>query len=129
MPGITHPGGTHQKNKKFQPQMHADETRGNRMSKAHGLRKSGLNVAQQQAITVTHDRLAAGDYSVDLLAERTIIVKMNAIKALDNAHTAQCLNYLRATDLRLCLLLNFGKPRLEIQRVAHGLWRRSVPSA
>jgi hypothetical protein len=32
-----------------------------------------------------------------------------------------CTNYLKATDLRLCLLLNFGKPRLEIKRVAHGL--------
>jgi GxxExxY protein len=33
----------------------------------------------------------------------------------------QCTNYLKATGLRLCLLLNFGKPRLEIKRVVHGL--------
>jgi hypothetical protein len=33
----------------------------------------------------------------------------------------QCTNYLKATDLQLCLLLIFGKPRLEIERVAHGL--------
>jgi GxxExxY protein len=33
----------------------------------------------------------------------------------------QCTNYLKATDLQLCLLLNFGKPRLKIKRVAHVL--------
>jgi GxxExxY protein len=88
---------------------------------AHELRKSGLTVAQQQAITVTYDGVVVGDYSVDLLVEGTIIGELKAIKALDKTHMAQCLNYLKATGLRLCLLLNFGNPRLEIQRVAHGL--------
>ena len=127
--------------------MHADETGVNRLSEriigcafqvlntlgagflervyenalAHELRKSGLTVAQQQAITVTCDGVVVADYSVDLLVEGPNIIELKAIKALDNTHTAQCLNYLKATGQRLCLLLNFGKPRLEIQRVAHGL--------
>jgi GxxExxY protein len=88
---------------------------------AHELRKTGLIVAQQQGITVKYDGVAVGEYNVDLLVERTIIVELKAIKALDNAHTAQCLNYLKATGLHLGLLLNFGKSRLEIQRIAHGL--------
>jgi GxxExxY protein len=88
---------------------------------AHELRKNGLRVAQQKGISVTYDGVAVGEYAVDLLVEDTIIVELKAIKALDNAHTAQCLNYLKATGLHLCLLLNFGKPRLEIQRIAHGL--------
>ena len=50
-----------------------------------------------------------------------VLVGLKAVKALDIIHLAQCLNYLKATDLRLCLLLNFGKPRLEIKRVVHGL--------
>ena len=88
---------------------------------AHELRKSGLTVSQQQGIIVTYDGIVVGEYAVDLLVEGTVIVELKAISALDNAHTAKCLNYLKATGLRLCLLINFGKPRLEIRRVAHGL--------
>jgi len=88
---------------------------------AHELRKAGLTVAQQQGITVNYDGVVVGEYAADLLVEGTIMVELKAIKALDNAHTAQCINYLKATGLQLCLLLNFGKPRLEIQRVANGL--------
>jgi GxxExxY protein len=40
---------------------------------------------------------------------------------LDPAHKAQCLNYLGATGLSLCLLINFGSPRLEIKRVVNNL--------
>ena len=78
---------------------------------AHELRKSGPTVTQQQGITVTYDGAVVGEYNVDLLVEETIIVELKAIRALDNAHTAQCLNYLKATGLHLCLLLNFGKSR------------------
>lgn len=44
-------------------------------------------------------------------------MELKAVKALDDVHLAQCLNYPRATGLHLCLLLNFGKPRLEIRRI------------
>jgi GxxExxY protein len=88
---------------------------------AHELRRSGLLLAQQQGITVTYDGIVVGEYNVDILVEGTVIIELKAIKALDNAHTAQCLNYLKATGLHLCLLLNFGKSRLEIQRIVHDL--------
>jgi GxxExxY protein len=133
--------------KEFQPQMHADEAEVNRLSErvigcafqvintlgagflekvhenalAHELRKTGRRVAQQHGIAVEYDGIVVGQYAVDLLVEGTIIVELKAIKALDSAHTAQCLNYLKATGLHLCLLLNFGKSRLEIQRVPHPL--------
>jgi GxxExxY protein len=70
---------------------------------------------------VNYDRVIVGEYTADLLVERAIIVALKAIKALDNAHTAQCINYLKATGFQLRLLLKFGKPRLEIRRVANGL--------
>ncbi|HUD59037.1 MAG TPA: GxxExxY protein [Acetobacteraceae bacterium] len=88
---------------------------------AHELRKFGLAIVQQQGITVMYDGVVVGQYNVDLLVDKTVIVELKAIKSLDSAHTAQCINYLKATGLHLCLLLNFGKPRLEIQRIAHSL--------
>ena len=87
---------------------------------AHELRKAGLAVAQQQGITVCYDEIVVGEYTVDLLVEGTVMVELKAMKALDNAHVAQCINYLKGTGLWLCLLLNFGKSRLEIQRIVNG---------
>lgn len=87
---------------------------------AHELRKAGLAVAQQQGITVRYDGVVVGEYAIDLLVEETIIIELKAVKALDGAHVAQCINFLKATGLRIALLLNFGKSRLEIKRLAHG---------
>jgi GxxExxY protein len=46
-----------------------------------------------------------------------VAVEPKAVRAIDNVHRAQCMNYLKASNLRLCLLLNFGRPRLEIHRL------------
>jgi GxxExxY protein len=86
---------------------------------AHELRTAGLRVTQQQAISVSYNGTNVGDYTADLLVESTVVVELKAVKALDSVRTAQCINYLKASRLRLCLLLNFGKPRLEIQRIAN----------
>jgi GxxExxY protein len=88
---------------------------------AHEMCKAGLGAVQQQGITVRYDGIVVGQYTIDLLVEETVMVELKAIKALDNAHAAQCINYLKATGLQLCLLLNFGNPRLEIRRFANGL--------
>jgi GxxExxY protein len=42
---------------------------------------------------------------------------MKATKVLDEVHFAQCMNYLKATGLKVCLLLNFGKPRVDVKRI------------
>jgi GxxExxY protein len=46
----------------------------------------------------------------DLLVEGSVLVELKAVKALDDHHWAQCLNYLRATGLKVCLLINSGIP-------------------
>ena len=88
---------------------------------AHELRKAGLTVAQQQGVSVIYDDVIVGEYAADLLVEAAVIVELKAVRALDDVHQAQCMNYLRATGMHLCLLLNFGKPRLEIRRIVHNL--------
>ena len=86
---------------------------------AHELRKAGFAVAQQRGVTVTYDGVVVGEYFVDLMIEDMLLVELKTVKALDEAHRAQCVNYLKATGLPLCLLLNFGRPRLEIKRVVN----------
>ena len=85
---------------------------------AHELRKAGLNVQQRYPIQVHYDGIVVGDYVADLFIEDCILVELKAVKSLDEIHQAQCLNYLKATGLRLCLLINFGNRRVEIKRLA-----------
>ena len=89
-------------------------------SLAHELRMAGLVAEQQKPIQVRYDGIVVGDYCADMLVEQSVLVELKAVKALDATHLAQCLNYLKAAGLRICLLLNFGAPRLEIKRVING---------
>jgi len=53
-------------------------------------------------------------------------VELKAVKLLDEVHAAQCMNYLRATGLPVCLLVNFYRPKLEIRRIVpHASWKPS----
>ena len=88
---------------------------------AHELRKAGLKVEQQHGITVRYDAVVVGEYAADLLVDGVLLIELKAVKEVDHVHVAQCLNYLKATGLRLCLLMNFAKPRLDIRRIANNL--------
>ncbi|MHC5053800.1 MAG: GxxExxY protein [Planctomycetota bacterium] len=81
------------------------------------VRKAGLEVVQQAEMEVTYDGALVGEYRADLLVEGCVLVELKATGKLTNVDMAQCLNYLKASKLRICLLLNFGKPKLEIRRV------------
>ena len=81
------------------------------------LTQSGLMVAQRKEITVIYDGIVVGEYEADLLVNDDILVELKAVRELNNIHRAQCMNDLRATGLKLCLLINFGNPRVEIKRV------------
>jgi GxxExxY protein len=85
------------------------------------LRATGLSVVQQHGARVYYRDVLVGDYFVDLLIQDVLLVELKTAAALTDVHRMQCANYLKATGLQLCLLLNFGKSRLEIKRVAHGL--------
>lgn len=76
-----------------------------------------LHVEQQVQIRVLYEDTAVGEYTADIVVEKEVLVELKATKALDGIHMAQCINYLRATGIHVCLLLNFGKPKLEIKRI------------
>lgn len=79
------------------------------------LRRAGLHIAQQQLMKVLYDEVVVGTYLADVIVEDSVLVEIKAVKLLDEIHSAQCLNYLKATGLPLCLLINFGRPRVDIK--------------
>ena len=81
------------------------------------LRRADLKVEQQHPIMVRYGSAIVGDFAADLFVEKKVIVELKAIKALDEVHFAQCLNYLKATGLTVCLLINFGKPKIDVKRI------------
>lgn len=88
---------------------------------AHEMRKARLRAEQQKALKVRYDDIVVGDYVADLLVNEHILVEIKAVKSLDDIHVAQCLNYLKATNLKLCLLLNFGTPKVGVRRIVNNL--------
>ena len=83
----------------------------------HELRKSGLAVEQQASMKVHYDGVEVGDYIADLVVNGSLVVELKACKTLDDIHAAQCLNYLKASGLHTCLLVNFGIPKIQIRRL------------
>jgi len=81
------------------------------------LRAADIAVEQQKPVHVTYKGRVVGDYIPDLLIEDQIIVEVKASAGLEKVHHQQCLNYLRATGHHVCLLLNFGRARLEMKRL------------
>ena len=80
----------------------------------------GLRAEQQHPIKVFYNNSLIGEFAADILVDGCVIVELKAVKALDDVHTAQCLNYLKATGMKICLLINFGKPRVDIKRIILG---------
>ena len=77
--------------------------------------KSGIPVKQQKNIKVYYESEMVGDYYADLLVKELVIVELKAVETICEEHEAQLLNYLKATDIEIGLLLNFGK-KPEIKR-------------
>ena len=81
------------------------------------LARAGLMVEQQKPIKVTYEGVIVGDYAADIIVNGSVVVELKAARLIDEVHKAQLLNYLRATGLRLGLIINFGTSRLGIKRM------------
>lgn len=79
--------------------------------------ENGIRAVQQVPILVPfHDRIV-GEYVADIVVEDSIIIELKAQDRIAEIHKAQTLNYLKATNHRLALLINFGKYKLEYERL------------
>jgi GxxExxY protein len=76
----------------------------------------GLKAVSQASLSVFYKGQRVGDYFADLLIEDEIVVELKAVDRLAREHVGQCLNYLRASNKQVCLLINFQNPRLEWKR-------------
>lgn len=73
---------------------------------AHQLRKDTIRIEQQKPIKVYYDNIVVGDYFADLIVEESVIVELKTVKRIENIHLAQTLNYLKATKLKLGLIIH-----------------------
>jgi GxxExxY protein len=80
-------------------------------------RRENIMAKQQAPISVSFEGEIVGDYYADILIEDKIILELKAIEKITDAHKAQALNYLKATGLKLAIIINFGKQRLEYERI------------
>ena len=76
---------------------------------AIALQEAGLRVQRQVSITVWFRGQDVGDFRGDLLVDGAVLLELKAGRTLDKAHEAQLLHYLRATEIEVGLLLNFGE--------------------
>ncbi|MBP9664338.1 MAG: GxxExxY protein [Pyrinomonadaceae bacterium] len=80
-------------------------------------KENGILACQQAPIRVPFHGQIVGEYVADIVVEDSIILELKALELINEIHKAQTLNYLKATNFRLALLLNFGKYKLEYERL------------
>jgi GxxExxY protein len=85
----------------------------------------GLRYERQTRITVVFRGVVIGAFRADFVVGSKVLVELKATRALDDAHVAQTLNYLRATNLEVALLLNFG-PKPSFKRLFFDNVRKSL---
>ena len=73
------------------------------------LKKQGLVCEQQKPIKVYYDEIQVGEYYADIIVNECIIIELKAAESLAEEHEFQLINYLKATDIEVGLVLNFGK--------------------
>ena len=81
------------------------------------LTKAGLSVRREVPVPVYFRGQDVGQFKADLVVEGCVLIELKAVQNLDRSHEAQVMNYLRATELEVGLLLNFGSPKPQFWRI------------
>jgi len=79
-----------------------------------------ISAAAQASFTIAYKGHNIGEYCADILVENVLVIELKCVERLATEHTAQCLNYLRASGRTVCLLVNFQKPKVEWKRIVLG---------
>src|SRR3972149_9297606 len=83
------------------------------------LTDKGLKAETQVPLKVVFRNRVVGDFYADTLVENLVIIELKAVKSIGTENEAQLINYLKATNKRVGLLVNFGKPKLEWKRFVY----------
>ena len=83
------------------------------------LSKNELDFASQMEVQIEYLGVPVGLHRLDLLVQNEVIVELKAVKELADIHFGQLRSYLKATGMKVGLLLNFSKPTLEVRRVVN----------
>ena len=81
------------------------------------LAENGLRPEKEKPITIKYKNKIVGEYYADILVNKQVIIEIKAVSSLNEIHQAQLLNYLKATNLKLGLLINFGTSKVQIKRM------------
>ena len=79
----------------------------------------GIPFERQRSVTVLYKGRMLGTHRLDLVVDDKIVLELKAVSALKDLFKQQTLSYLKATDLKLGILINFGTPRVEYVRIAN----------
>ncbi len=88
-----------------------------RRALAKELRLRGMDACEEVPFRVVYKGDEMGTYVADLVVDGTVVVELKAVDALGSSHVGQVLNYLRANGLKVGLLFNFGRPKVEFRRI------------
>ena len=85
------------------------------------LKKRNIRFDQQKPVNVYYGDEVVGEYYADLLVEDIVVVELKTDNRIAETHEAQLIHYLKATNKKIGLLLNFANPKLEIKRMVNDL--------
>jgi GxxExxY protein len=80
----------------------------------------GIRASSQSSLKVAYKGYTVGEYFADILVEDSLVIELKCVDQLANEHTAQCLNYLKASGLTVCLLVNFQKAKVDWKLIVNG---------
>jgi GxxExxY protein len=81
------------------------------------LKHNGIEAQAQAPIRVTYKEAIVGDYIADILVDDRVIVELKTVERIERIHEAQLLNYLKATGIKVGLLVNFKNTKAQIKRL------------